>query len=60
MVSESSSCLDLLDTMSKFSLSRTHFDINKFSRLTEEDFKTVGDVVKGMIQASPRLVLAHS
>jgi hypothetical protein len=34
--------------------------MNKFGRPTEEDFETVGDVIKGMIQASPGLVLARS
>jgi hypothetical protein len=48
-VSESSSYLDLLDAISKFSLLRTHFDMNKFGRLIEEDFETVGDVVKDII-----------
>jgi hypothetical protein len=60
VVSESSGCLDLSDATSKYSLSRTHFDMNKFGRPTEEDFETVGDVVKGMIRASPGLVLARS
>jgi hypothetical protein len=60
VVSESSGCLDLSDATSKFSLSRTHFDMNKFGRPTEEDFETVGDVVKGMVLASPGLVLARS
>ena len=49
MSSESFGCLYLSDAISKFSLSRTHFNINKFGRLMEEDFKTVVDVVKGMI-----------
>jgi hypothetical protein len=60
VVSESSGCFDLSDATSKFSLSRAHFDINKFGGPTEEDFETVGDVVKDMIRASPALVLARS
>jgi hypothetical protein len=60
VVSESSGCLDLSDSTSKFSLSRTHFDINKFGKPTEEDFETVMDVVKKMIVSSYRLVLAQS
>ena len=60
VVSESSGCLDLSDATSKFSLSRTHFDMNKFGKPTEEDFETVSDVVKGMIKASPGLMLARS
>jgi hypothetical protein len=59
-VSESSGCLDLSDSTSKFSLSRTHFDINKFGNPTEEDFETVRDVVKKMIGSSYRLVIARS
>ena len=59
-MSESSGCLDLSGGTSKFSLSRTHFDINKFGRPTEEDFETVRDVVEKMIRASYRPVLAGS
>jgi hypothetical protein len=59
-VSESSGCLDINDGTSKFSLSRTHFDMNKFGRPTEEDFETVRDVIKDMIEASPRLMAARS
>ncbi len=60
MVSESSGCLDLSDATNKFSLSRTHFDMNKFGKPTEEDFETVSEVVKGMIKASSNLMLARS
>jgi hypothetical protein len=59
-VSESSGCLDLSDATSKFSLSRTHFDMNKFGKPTEEDFETVRDVVRDMIRASPGLMAARS
>jgi hypothetical protein len=59
-VSESSGCLDLSDATSKYSLSRSHFDMNKFGKSTEEDFETVGDVLKEMIGASPGLMLARS
>jgi hypothetical protein len=48
-VSESSGCLDVSDATSKYSLSGTHFNMNKFGRPTEEDFETVAEVVKGMI-----------
>jgi hypothetical protein len=51
-VSESSGCLDLSDATSKYSLSRTHFDMNKFSSPTEEDFETVCEVIETMVQAS--------
>ena len=59
MVSESSGCLDLSDSTSKFSLSRSHFDMNKFGKPTEEDFQTVKEVVEEMIKGSPRLVAAR-
>jgi hypothetical protein len=60
VVSESSGCLDLSDATSKFSLSRTHFNMNKFGRPTEEDFEIVCEVAKGMIKATPSLMLARS
>jgi len=60
VVSESSGCLDLSDSTSKFSLSRTHFDMNKFGKPTEEDFETVRDVTKEMIVTVHKLVLARS
>lgn len=60
MVDESSGCLDLSDKTDKFSLSRTHFNMNKFGKPTEEDFETVGDVIKDMISASTGLILARS
>lgn len=59
-MSESSGCLDLSDSTSKFSVSRTHFDINKFGKPTEEDFETVRDVVKNMIGSAYRVVQARS
>ena len=34
--------------------------MNKFGRPTEEDFETVGDVVRDMVRASPGPVLARS
>ena len=54
-MSESSGCLDLSDSTGKFSLSRTHFDMNKFGKPTEEDFQTVRDVLKKMAAKTPRL-----
>lgn len=58
-MSESSGCLDLSDGTSKFSLSRTHFDMNKFEKPTEEDFETVRDVVEKMTRVSHGLTLAR-
>ncbi|KAH8728360.1 hypothetical protein GQ44DRAFT_824189 [Phaeosphaeriaceae sp. PMI808] len=49
VVSESSGCLDLSDSTSKHSLSRTHFNMNKFGKATEEDFEMVAEVVEGMV-----------
>ncbi|PSN58929.1 TPR-like protein [Corynespora cassiicola Philippines] len=60
VVSESSGCLDLSDATSKHSLSRTHFNMNKFGKATEEDFETVAEVVVGMVKGSPKLVWARS
>jgi hypothetical protein len=58
-VSESSGCLDLSDAISKFSLSRTHFDMNKFGKPTEEDFETVKDVIKKMVNKAHSLMQAR-
>jgi len=59
-VSESSGCLDLSDGTSKYSLSRTHFEMNKFSKPTEEDFETVRDALREVIGASHELMLARA
>jgi hypothetical protein len=56
-VSESSGCLDLHD---KFSLSRTHFNMNKFGKHTEEDFEIVRDVIHKMVSDAHGVVLARS
>ena len=50
-MSADSGCLDISDRTNKFSLSRTHFDMNKFGKPTEEDFEIVCDVIKRMIEA---------
>ncbi|OCK86896.1 uncharacterized protein K441DRAFT_671624 [Cenococcum geophilum 1.58] len=42
------------------SLLWTYFNINKFGKPTEEDFKTVRDVIKRMIGAAYGLVLARA
>ncbi|KAI1559240.1 NB-ARC domain containing protein [Pyrenophora tritici-repentis] len=60
VVSESSGCLDLSDATSKYSLSRTHFNMNKFAKASEEDFEIVADVVKDMAEGSPALLWARS
>ncbi|KAF1952142.1 hypothetical protein CC80DRAFT_495479, partial [Byssothecium circinans] len=60
VVSESSGCLDLSAETSKYSLSRTHFNMNKFGKVTEEDFETVAEVIEAMVNESPKLVWARS
>jgi hypothetical protein len=34
--------------------------MNKFGKPTEEDFETVRDVIKDMLQAAPKVVAAPS
>ena len=53
MVSESSGCLD---TAEKIGLQRTHFDINKFGKPTDEEYQTVCDSVIEMVEAAPGMV----
>lgn len=60
MVSESSGCLDLSDATTKHSLSRTHFNMNKFAKASGQDWDTVVEVVEGMVEASQLLVSARS
>ncbi|RDW60746.1 hypothetical protein BP6252_12129 [Coleophoma cylindrospora] len=60
VVNESSGCLDLSDLTEKYSLSRTHFNMNKFGSPDEEDFLTVRDVIEKIVEMSPKLVLARS
>ncbi|KAJ9640885.1 hypothetical protein H2199_005553 [Coniosporium tulheliwenetii] len=56
-VSESSGCLDAAQ---KIGLQRTHFDMNKFGKPSEEEYQTVRDVIEEMVEAAPRLLLARS
>ncbi|KAG9657517.1 hypothetical protein KCV03_g10180, partial [Aureobasidium melanogenum] len=60
VVSESSGCLDVSEATEKYSLERSHFNMNKFSKPTEEDFMTVSEVVQRMAKAAPGLLLARS
>ena len=60
MVSQHAGCLDLSESTSKFSLSRTHFDMNKFEDAQEEDFQTVAEVVEGIVKTSPQVLEARS
>ncbi|KAH6625518.1 hypothetical protein C7974DRAFT_396213 [Boeremia exigua] len=50
VVNASSGCLELSEGVSKYSLSRTHFDMNKFGKTSEEDFETVCEVIREMTQ----------
>jgi hypothetical protein len=52
VVSERSGCLDLSELTKKYSLSRTHFNMNKFGKPNEEDFETVYEVVERMAQVA--------
>ncbi|KAH0329153.1 hypothetical protein KCU71_g792, partial [Aureobasidium melanogenum] len=60
VVSESSGCLDVSEATEKYSLERSHFNMNKFGKPTEEDFMTVSEVVQRMAKAAPGLLLARS
>jgi hypothetical protein len=53
VVNESSGCLDISDSTEKYSLSRTHFNMNKFGRPSEEDFQTVCEVIEKMARIAP-------
>jgi hypothetical protein len=57
MVSENSGCLDVSEATTKYSLARSHSDLNRFSKPFEEDFLTVSEVVQRMATAAPNLLL---
>ena len=59
MVDESSGCLDQSESTEKYSLSRDHFNMNKFGKPKEEDFQTVCEVIEKMVEESPRLITAR-
>ncbi|KAF2014520.1 hypothetical protein BU24DRAFT_371229, partial [Aaosphaeria arxii CBS 175.79] len=60
VVNKSSGCLDISEGMEHVSLSRTHFDMNKFGKSSEEDFQMMAAVVKKMVKASNGPMLARS
>jgi hypothetical protein len=60
VVNKDSGCLDLSDSTKKFSIARTHFNMNKFGTPSDEDFQTVCGVIKGMVEKAPELLLARS
>ncbi|CAG8983150.1 hypothetical protein HYALB_00014076 [Hymenoscyphus albidus] len=60
VVDESSGCLDPSESTKNYSLSRTHFHMNKFGKPTEEDFLTVSEVIQDMVKVAPQLVIARA
>lgn len=60
VVSESSGCLDVSESTEKYSLSRNHFNMNKFGRLDEEDYQTVSEVIKRMAEEAAGLIMART
>jgi hypothetical protein len=54
-VSKSSGCLDLSESTKKYSLPRTHFNMNKFGKPEEEDFQTVCEVIKKITKISQEM-----
>ncbi|KAI9677239.1 MAG: hypothetical protein M1822_008188 [Bathelium mastoideum] len=59
MVSESSGCLYVSEITERLSLSRTHSDMNKFGKPTEEDFMTVREVIEKMVKRAPEFILVR-
>ena len=61
VVSESSGCLDVSKATENYSLERSHFNMNKFGKPSEEDFfLTVSEVLEKMARVGPELLLARS
>lgn len=59
VVNEGSGCLDLSESTEKYSLSRTHFNMNKFGKRSEEDFQTVCEVLEKMAKMALEVVQAQ-
>lgn len=59
MVNETSECLDQSESTEKYSLSRDHFNMNKFKKREEEDFETVCEVIEKIIEQTPALVVTR-
>jgi len=51
-VNERSGCLDPSDRVKKYPLERTHFNMNKFGRPTEDDYQSVAEVVEDMARGA--------
>jgi len=49
VVNEQSGCLDLSERISKVPLQRNHFNMNKFTLPTEEDYLSVVDEVEKVV-----------
>jgi hypothetical protein len=60
VVSKSSGCLDLSESTKKYSMSRTHFNMNKFGGPDEEDYQTVCEVVAKMAEEATGLLVARN
>lgn len=56
---ESSGCLDQSESTEKASLSRDHFNMNKFGRPEGEDFLTVCEAIESMVEQGPALIAAR-
>ena len=60
VVDESSGCLDQSKSTEKYSLSRNHFNMNKFGKLEEEDFEMLCEVIKEMVEQASALMVARN
>ncbi|KAE9966187.1 hypothetical protein EG328_009103 [Venturia inaequalis] len=60
VVNAASGCLDRSDSVKKYPLARTHFDINKFGKASEPSYKAVRRVITEMVKTAPDLLLARS
>jgi len=49
-VNEASGCLDYSESIDKIPLERTHFNINKFGKVSEPSYKVVRGVIKKMAE----------
>jgi hypothetical protein len=58
-VSRSSGCLDHTESTESYSLSRNHFNMNKFGRPDEEDYQTVREIVEKMVENAQGIVRAR-
>ena len=56
MIDESSGYLDQSESTKKYSLSRDHFNMNKFGKSEEEDFQIICEVIEKIVKESPQLI----